>query len=47
MGPYPQSSLVITPAFRDLAGPNLDGPRFVVGFGGTLGNLYTLIDRLF
>jgi hypothetical protein len=39
--------LVLTPAFRDLAGPRLDGPRFVMGVGGSLGNLFTLLDAIF
>ncbi len=35
--------LVLTPAFRDLAGSNLSGPRFVIGAGGSVGDLVSLL----
>jgi hypothetical protein len=39
--------LVLTPAFRDLSGPNLSGPRFVMGVGGSLGDLASILSLVF
>jgi hypothetical protein len=41
--PLPGLPLVLTPAFRDLAGSNLSGPRFVIGAGGSVGDLISLL----
>jgi hypothetical protein len=36
--------LILSPAIRDLAGDNLDGPRFIMGVGGSIGNVLSLLD---
>ncbi len=38
--------LVITPAFRDIVGAG-DGPRFVMTFGGAIGDVLSLADLIF
>jgi hypothetical protein len=42
--PFRNIPLVITPAIRDLAGRNVGSPRFVVGLGGSLGDVFSILD---
>ena len=43
--PFSNVPLVITPAFRDIAGEGDGDPRFVVGIGFSLSNLFSSTER--
>lgn len=46
IAPFKNIPLVINPAFRDITGAG-DGSRFVVGIGGSIGDVISLIDWIF
>ncbi len=46
IAPFRGLPLVITPAFRDIVGAG-DGPRFVMGFGGAIGDVLSIADLIF
>ena len=46
IAPFKNIPLVINPAFRDITGAG-DGARFVVGIGGSIGDVISLIDWIF
>jgi hypothetical protein len=42
--PFRNIPLIITPAVRDIAGRGVGGPRFVMGVGGSLGDIFSVLD---